>query len=164
MPHSSTPASPSRSGSSSARSNLSTRQWREVRKELLVARSTLARLEVMQAREELAHTMTRFGWLGMIVPGFRKRAHAGASESLLASLPGFLQPALRSAWPFLQRHPVSAALLSMLLGRSADARGASVAGPAKWMGMAVVGFKVLGAWRKVSRYRQARRLRKAERV
>ena len=146
---------------------MSTKQWREVRKELLVARSTLARLEVMQARDSFSQSMSRFGWLGMLVPGFRKRANAGASESLLdalaTSLPGFLQPALRSAWPFLQRHPVSAALMSLLMGRSDASRSVGVAGPAKWMGVAVVGFKALGAWRKLSRYRQARRTRKADR-
>jgi hypothetical protein len=151
------------------RSGFSKKQWREVRKELLVARSTLARLEVMQAREAFSDSMSRFGWLGMIVPGFRKRAHAGASESLLASLatslPGFLQPVLRSAWPFLQRHPVSAALLAIITGRSDTSRGAlGVAGPAKWMGIAVVGIKALGAWRKLNRYRHARRTRKAERT
>jgi len=133
-----------------------------------VARSTLARLEVMQAREAFSDSMSRFGWLGMIVPGFRKRANAGASESLLASLttslPAFLQPVLRSAWPFLQRHPVSAAVLSLITGRSDTPRSAGFAGPAKWMGIAVVGFKALGAWRKLSRYRHARRARKAERM
>lgn len=169
MPHPSSPASPL---STSRRAGLSKKQWREVRKELLVARSALSRLEVVQAREAFSHSMSRFGWLGMLVPGFRKRASAGASESLLdsltMSLPNFLQPALRSAWPFLQRHPVSAALLSLLMGRSDAPRrgtgGVGVAGPAKWMGVAVVGFKALGAWRKLSRYRQARRARKAART
>lgn len=166
MPLPSSHSSP-RTSPANRRAGLSKKQWREVRKELLVARSTLARLEVMQAREAFSHSMSRFGWLGMLVPGFRKRASAGASESLLdsltTSLPSFLQPALRSVWPFLQRHPVSAALMSLLMGRSEGAATAAarVAGPAKWMGVAVVGFKALSAWRKLSRYRQARRARKA---
>jgi len=145
--------------SSFRHSRLSAAQLREVRKELLVARAAVERMTVLEARQDLAGQLTPFGWLGLLVPGFRRRAEAGNVEGLLSTLPAFLQPVAQILLPLLRRHPLSSALLSLLLGLPSSTRLRKAGGSAKWAGAAVLGFKAWGLWRRFSTYRTTRRQR-----
>jgi len=97
----------------------------------------------------------------MLLPGFAHRADAGSGEKLLSAVPAFLRPGLQALIPLLRRHPLFSALLSILVpGTTAGQGTARSGGPAKWVGAAMLGFKVLGFWR---RFRSARASKKTRR-
>lgn len=145
---------------SSRQGSLSARQLREVRKELLVARASIERLTIVEASTDLSQRISRFGWLGLLVPGFARRAQVGDGNAWLAGLPGFLQPALQAVLPLLRRHPVGAAVISLLLGLPGSGALRRAGGSAKWAGAALLGLKAYRLWRRVSDYRAERRQRK----
>ena len=147
---------------SSGHSGLSARQLREVRKELLVARASIERMTIVQASTDLSKRLSRFGWLGMLVPSFARRADVGDGSSWLAAMPGFLQPALQAVLPLLRRHPVGAALASLLLGLPGGGTLRRAGSSAKWAGATLMGIKVYRLWRRLSVYRLERSEKRAQ--
>jgi hypothetical protein len=143
--------------------SLSSRQLREIRKELLITRAAVERIAIIESKIELSQGMSRFGWLGILMPGFLKRAHVGDGDALLSAVPAFLRPGLQALLPMLRRHPLSAALLSFLVGLPSGGSLKKATGSVKWAGAAMVSLKAYRLWRRVVAYRAARAARRAER-
>jgi hypothetical protein len=76
--------------------DLSAPHLRALRKELLIVRADVERMELAQATVDLRNTVTHFSWLKFIVPGFgaspfsafgRRRGSAGGIGALLKEYP-----------------------------------------------------------------------------
>lgn len=149
-------------GRSSGHGGLSSKQIRALRKERLTTRASVERMAIREAKADLAHKMSRFGWLGLLLPGFAHRADVGSGEKMLSALPSFLRPWLQAWVPMLRRHPLYSALLSFVLPGTnrteGDTRGAGA--PAKWAGALVLGIKIIGFWRRFQGGRKSRHRRK----
>jgi hypothetical protein len=74
--------------------DLSAPHLRALRKELLIVRADVERMELAQATLDLRHAVTHFSWLKFVVPGFaagmpwgRRRGAAGGIGALLKEYP-----------------------------------------------------------------------------
>src|SRR3984885_15215826 len=84
--------------------DLSTPQMRALRKELLIVRAEVERMELAQATVELRQAVIHFSWLKFIVPGFvggmRWNKARGATAGISA---------------MLKEYPLISSIVSMLL-------------------------------------------------
>lgn len=113
--------------------DLSAPHLRALRKELLLVRADVERVELAQATFELRQAVTHFSWLRFVIPGFGGlRVGKGPKASVLnAGTIGAL----------LKQYPLISSIASLLLAKPLRATVVAGAKPAlKW------GSIALGAW------------------
>ena len=113
--------------------DLSAPHLRALRKELLLVRADVERVELAQATFELRQAVTHFSWLRFVIPGFGGvRMGKGPKASVLnAGTIGAL----------LKQYPIISSIASLLLAKPLRATVVKGAKPAlKW------GSIALGAW------------------
>jgi hypothetical protein len=117
--------------------DLSTPQLRALRKELLIVRAGVERAEIATAIVELRQRVTRFSWLGFLVPGFGRSRGQGLGAGL-----GNL----------LKQYPLLSSLISLVLAKPLRGRVFSAARPfIKWGGLAFAAWEVWRAWQQARR-------------
>lgn len=110
--------------------DLSSRQLRTVRKELLLLRAEVERTEFVQARVDLRQSMSRFGWLKLLMPKFFRARSKSAGKNVNASL---------TDW--FTGHPLLSSLASAVLAKPLRATLAAGTKPlAKWGAVGVAGW------------------------
>lgn len=124
----------------SSRSHWSASQHRALRKELLILRSEVERLELAEAAADVRHAVTRFSWLKVLIPGLSGGTFGQSAKNLNASL-GHL----------VNQYPMLSSLASLVLAKPIRSLLRASAGPAlKW---GTVGF---AAWEVYRIWKQAR--------
>lgn len=120
--------------------DLSAPHLRALRKELLVVRADVERMELAQATLDLRNTVTHFSWLKFIVPGF-------------GAMPwGRRRGTARGIGALLKDYPLISSIVSLVLAKPIRNSVTATAKPVlKW------GSVALGAWEAYRIYRQIRR-------
>ncbi|AOJ09016.1 hypothetical protein WS62_21485 [Burkholderia sp. ABCPW 14] len=117
----------------SQKRHMSAAQYRALRKELLILRSDVERLELAQAGAELRQSVTHFRWLKFLVPGVSGGSLGKSARSVNATL-GTL----------VSQYPLLSSLASVVLAKPMRALLRASARPAlKW---GAVGFAVWEAY------------------
>ncbi|MGF6776315.1 DUF3318 domain-containing protein [Paraburkholderia sp. GAS334] len=113
---------------------LSAPHLRALRKELLLVRAEVERMELVQATVDLRRAVTHFSWLKFFVPGF-----GGMRWGAPAGIAGLLK-----------QYPLLSSLASLLLARPLRATVAAGAKPAiKWGSLAFAAWEAYRIWRQV---------------
>ncbi|KVV37330.1 hypothetical protein WT27_19535 [Burkholderia territorii] len=121
----------------SSRSNWSASQHRALRKELLILRSEVERLELAEAAAEVRHAVTRFSWLKVFVPGLSGTRFSQSARNLNASL-GHL----------VNQYPMLSSLASLVLAKPVRSLLRASAGPAlKWGTLGFAAWEVYRIWK-----------------
>lgn len=116
---------------------MSPTQYRTLRKELLILRCDVERLELVQAGAELKHSVTRFKWLKYLVPGLARGPFAQAARSLDGGLLGTL----------VGQHPLASSLVSAVLAKPVRSLLRPILKPAlKWGTLALAGWELYRIW------------------
>nr|WKF58436.1 hypothetical protein HUO10_002935 [Paraburkholderia busanensis] len=124
--------------------DLSAPHLRALRKELLLVRADVERMELAQATIELRQAVTHFSWLKFLVPGFGgMRVGRGAKGGMLnAGTIGAL----------LKEYPLISSIASMVLAKPLRATIAAGAKPAlKWGSLALAGWEAFRIWQQMKR-------------
>ncbi|WP_114809110.1 DUF3318 domain-containing protein [Paraburkholderia kururiensis] len=113
--------------------DLAAPQLRALRKELLLVRADVERMELAEATFELKQAVTHFRWLRFLLPMFGQGGARSASIGLL-----------------LKDHPLVGSLLSLLLAKPLRAGLVKGAKPAlKWGAVALGAWEAFRIWRQV---------------
>jgi hypothetical protein len=119
--------------------DLSAPHLRALRKELLMVRADVERMELAQATVELRQAITHFSWLKFIVPGFAggmrwNKARGGAA----------------GIGALLKEYPLISSIVSMLLAKPLRATVAATAKPAlKWGSLGLAAWEVYRIWKQM---------------
>ncbi|MBN3787747.1 DUF3318 domain-containing protein [Burkholderia sp. Ac-20353] len=128
---------------SSTYSRLSAAQNRAIRKELLILRSEVERLEFAQASAEMRQAVTRFRWLKVLVPGLTGGAFSQSAKNLNATVGNLVN-----------QYPMLSSLASIVLAKPVRSLLRAGAGPAlKWGSL---GFAVWEIYRFMKQSRDER--------
>jgi hypothetical protein len=122
--------------------DLSTPQLRRLRKELLLVRADVERVELVQATYELRQAVTHFSWLKFLIPGFGGiSVGKGSKASLLnAGTIGAL----------LKQYPFISSIASMVLAKPLRATVVAGAKPAlKWGSLGLAAWEAYRIWRQM---------------
>jgi hypothetical protein len=122
--------------------DLSAPHLRALRKELLLVRADVERIELAQATIELRQAVTHFSWLKFIVPGFGGvRTRSGEKASFInAGTIGAL----------LKQYPFISSIASMLLARPLRATVAAGAKPVlKWGSLGLAAWEAYRIWQQM---------------
>jgi len=124
--------------------DLSAPHLRALRKELLLVRSDVERVELTQATLELRQAVTHFSWLKFIIPGFGGvRMGKGSSARMINA---------GSLGALLKQYPFASSIVSMLLAKPLRATVVAGAKPAlKWGGLALAGWEAFRIWQQMKR-------------
>src|SRR5271165_298056 len=118
--------------------DLSAPHLRALRKELLLVRSDVERMELAQATIELRQAVTHFRWLKFIVPGFagmRWRKASAASAGIGA---------------LLKEYPLISSIVSLLLAKPLRATIAASAKPVlKWGSLGLAAWEAYRIWQQM---------------
>ncbi|MDR6500929.1 DUF3318 domain-containing protein [Burkholderia sp. MS455] len=121
----------------SSRSNWSASQHRALRKELLILRSEVERLELAAAAGEMRQAVTRFSWLKVFIPGLSGSKFSQSAKNLNASL-GHL----------VNQYPMLSSLASLVLAKPVRSLLRASAGPAlKWGTLGFAAWEVYRIWK-----------------
>ncbi|WP_144110167.1 DUF3318 domain-containing protein [Paraburkholderia sp. BCC1886] len=129
--------------------DLSAPHLRALRKELLLVRADVERMELAQATTDLREAVTHFSWLKMIVPGMGGMRVGGSGPKggnnvFNAGTIGTL----------LKQYPLISSIASMLLAKPLRASVAAGAKPAlKWGGLGLVGWEAYRIWQQMKNER-----------
>ena len=104
---------------------LSTPHMRALRKELLIARADVERMELAQASADLRYKVSHFSVLSLLMPGRRKRGRASGGSGFMSRLGG-----LSSLFGggggglglLLKQYPVVSSLASLVLTKPVRSR------------------------------------------
>lgn len=126
---------------------LSTPHMRALRKELLIARADVERMEVAQANADLRYSIKNFSVLKFLMPTRRSSARgssgtAGFLSRLggLGNIGGIMNN--RGVGLLLRQYPVVSSLFSLLLAKPVRTRVLHSAKPIlKWGGLGLVGWE-----------------------
>ncbi|MDR6444907.1 hypothetical protein J2794_000996 [Paraburkholderia terricola] len=135
--------------------DLSAPHLRALRKELLLVRADVERMELAQATIELRQAVTHFSWLKFILPGLGGvRVGKGSKSSLInAGTIGVL----------LKQYPLISSIASLVLAKPLRATVAAGAKPAlKWGGLALAAWEAYRIWQQLKRDSAAPRTVKTE--
>ncbi|MEC5407791.1 DUF3318 domain-containing protein [Paraburkholderia sp. MPAMCS5] len=122
--------------------DLSAPHLRALRKELLLVRADVERMELAQATIELRESVTHFGWLKFIVPGF------GGLRMGRGSKARFVNAGTIGA--LLKQYPVISSIVSMVFAKPLRATVAAGAKPAlKWGGLAFAAWEAYRVWQQI---------------
>ncbi|CAB3638732.1 DUF3318 domain-containing protein [Paraburkholderia rhynchosiae] len=121
---------------------LSAPHLRALRKELLLVRADVERMELAQATIELRQAVTHFSWLKFILPGFGGfRVGSGSKAS-------FLNAGSISA--LLKQYPLISSIASLVLAKPLRATVAAGAKPAlKWGSLAFAAWEAYRVWQQI---------------
>jgi hypothetical protein len=131
--------------------DLSAPHLRALRKELLLVRTDVERMELARATIELRQAVVHFSWLKFILPGF-----GGMRVGK-----GFLNAGTIGA--LLKQYPLISSIASLVLAKPLRATVAGGAKPVlKWGGLALAGWEAYRIWRQMKRDSAASSRDKAE--
>jgi hypothetical protein len=120
--------------------DLSTPQMRALRKELLMVRADVERMELAQATIELRQAVIHFSWLKFVLPGFasmRWGARGAAGKGIGA---------------LMKQYPLVSSLVSLLLARPLRTSVVATAKPVlKWGSLALAAWEAYRVWQQVRR-------------
>jgi Protein of unknown function (DUF3318) len=120
--------------------DLSTPQMRALRKELLIVRADVERLECAQATVELRQAVVHFSWLKFVLPGFAgmRWGMRGATSKGIGAL--------------LKQYPLLSSIVSLVLAKPLRASVAATAKPVlKWGSVAFAAWEAYRIWQQVRR-------------
>ncbi|WP_434108629.1 DUF3318 domain-containing protein [Paraburkholderia caffeinilytica] len=122
--------------------DLSAPHLRALRKELLLVRADVERMELAQATIELRQAVTHFSWLKFILPGFGgMRVGSGSKARFLNA---------GNIGALLKQYPLISSIASLVLAKPLRATIAAGAKPAfKWGGLALAGWEAYRIWRQM---------------
>ncbi|CAG4901957.1 DUF3318 domain-containing protein [Paraburkholderia saeva] len=121
-----------------ASKHLAAPHLRALRKEILIVRADVERMELVQATVELRQAVTHFSWLKFFVPGFGGMRW-GAPKGNAAGIAGLLK-----------QYPLLSSLASLLLAKPLRATVAAGAKPAiKWGSVAFAAWEAYRIWQQV---------------
>ncbi|MFM0499462.1 DUF3318 domain-containing protein [Paraburkholderia caffeinilytica] len=122
--------------------DLSAPHLRALRKELLLVRADVERMELAQATIELRQAVTHFSWLKFILPGFGgMRVGSGSKASVFNA---------GSIGALLKQYPLISSIASLLLAKPLRATLAASAKPAlKWGSLALAGWEAYRIWKQM---------------
>lgn len=130
--------------------DLSAPHLRALRKELLLVRADVERMELAQATTDLREAVTHFSWLKMIVPGMGGMRVGGSGPK------GGNVLNAGSIGTLLKQYPLISSVASMLLSKQLRAGVAAGAKPAlKWGGLGLVGWEAFRIWQQMKNERAA---------
>jgi hypothetical protein len=119
--------------------DLSAPQLRALRKELLMVRADVERMELAQATVELRQAVTNFSWLKFIVPGFAGGMRWGKARGTTAGIGALLK-----------EYPLVSSIVSMLLAKPLRATVAATAKPAlKWGSLGLAAWEAYRIWKQM---------------
>ncbi|HZZ06747.1 DUF3318 domain-containing protein [Paraburkholderia sp.] len=122
--------------------DLSAPHLRALRKELLLVRADVERMELAQATIELRQAVTHFSWLKFILPGF------GGMRMGTGSKAHFLNAG--SIGALLKQYPLISSIASLVLAKPLRATIAAGAKPTlKWGGLALAGWEAYRIWQQM---------------
>jgi hypothetical protein len=114
--------------------DLSAPQLRALRKELLLLRADVERMEFAEAASELRQTVTHFRWLKFVLPGV----------AALRERKGF------GIGTLLKEYPLVSSLISLVLAKPLRATFIRSARPAlKWGSLAFAGWEAWRIWQQI---------------
>ncbi|MBR8361712.1 DUF3318 domain-containing protein [Burkholderia sp. AU19243] len=121
----------------SSRSKWNASQHRALRKELLILRSEVERLELAEAAAEVRHAVTRFSWLKMFIPGLSSHKFSQSAKNLNANL-----------GQLVNQYPMLSSLASLVLAKPIRSLLRASAGPAlKWGTVGFAAWEVYQIWK-----------------
>jgi Protein of unknown function (DUF3318) len=134
---------------------LSTPHMRALRKELLIARADVERMELAQASADLRYNVTHFSILKWVMPGGSGRK--SASAGLLSRVGGLFggsgasgRSGLSGIGMLLKQYPVVSSLASLVLTKPVRQRLLRSAKPLlKWGGLGLVGWEAYRVWQQM---------------
>ncbi|HZZ13023.1 MAG TPA: DUF3318 domain-containing protein [Paraburkholderia sp.] len=129
--------------------DLSTPHLRALRKELLLVRADVERMELAQATVELRQAVTHFSWLKFIVPGFggMRVGHGPKASTLNAGTVGAL----------LKQYPLISSIASIVLAKPLRSTVAAGAKPAlKWGSLGLAAWEAYRIWQQMKNDSNAR--------
>jgi len=122
--------------------DLSAPHLRALRKELLLVRADVERVELAQATIELRQAVTHFSWLKFVIPGFGGARMGGGSKT------GVLNTGTLGA--LLKQYPFVSSIISMLLAKPLRATVMASAKPAlKWGSVALAAWEAFRIWQQM---------------
>ncbi|MGF6664441.1 hypothetical protein QF000_006109 [Paraburkholderia atlantica] len=130
--------------------DLSAPHLRALRKELLLVRADVERVELAQAAFELRQAVTHFSWLKFVIPGFGGvRVGKGSKARVLnAGTIGAL----------LKQYPFISSVVSLLLAKPLRATVVKSARPAlKWGSLALGAWEAFRIWQQMKKESAAAR-------
>jgi hypothetical protein len=124
--------------------DLSAPHLRALRKELLLVRADVERMELAQATIELRQAVTHFSWLKFIVPGFGgMRTGSGPKSSFINA---------GSIGALLKQYPFVSSIISMLLAKPLRTTVVAGAKPAlKWGSLGLAAWEAYRIWQQMKR-------------
>jgi hypothetical protein len=120
--------------------DLSTPQLRALRKELLIVRADVERMELAQATIELRQAVIHFSWLKFVLPGFASMRWGarGATTKGIGAL--------------MKQYPLVSSLMSLLLAKPLRTTVMATAKPVlKWGSLALAAWEAYRIWQQVRR-------------
>ncbi|MDR5749680.1 MULTISPECIES: DUF3318 domain-containing protein [unclassified Caballeronia] len=132
---------------------LSTPHMRALRKELLIARADVERMEIAQASADLRHSVTHFSFLKFLIPrraagGFGRNRAAGGGGGIASLLSGLLSGGGVSS--LLRQYPIIGSLASLVLTKPVLSKLARGAKPAlKWGGLGLLVWEGFRVWQQM---------------
>jgi hypothetical protein len=119
-------------------SDLSAPHLRVLRKELLLVRADVERMELVQATVDLRRAVTHFSWLKFFVPGFGGMRH-GATKGAGASIGALLK-----------QYSLLSSIASLLLAKPLRATIAASAKPVlKWGSLAFAAWEAYRVYQQI---------------
>ncbi|SIT42779.1 conserved hypothetical protein [Paraburkholderia ribeironis] len=124
--------------------DLSAPHLRALRKELLLVRADVERMELAQATSELRQAVMHFSWLRFILPGL------GGARAGRGSKTRFINAGTIGA--LLKEYPLISSILSLLLTKPLRATVKAGAKPAlKWGSLGLVAWEAYRIWQQMKR-------------
>ncbi len=122
--------------------DLSAPHLRALRKELLLVRADVERMELAQATIELRQAVTHFSWLKFILPGF------GGMQVGKGPKAGFINAGTIGA--LLKQYPIISSIASLILAKPLRATVAAGAKPLlKWGSLGLAGWEAYRIWQQM---------------
>jgi hypothetical protein len=131
---------------SSSHAHLNSAQYRAIRKELLILRSEVERLELAEAGSELRQTFTHFRWLKVLVPGLGGGSFGQSAKGINAGLS-----------QLVTQYPMLSSIASLVLAKPVRSVLKAGAGPVlKWGALGFAAWEVYRTMKQVRAEREAR--------
>jgi hypothetical protein len=128
---------------------LSTPHMRALRKELLIARADVERMELAQASADLRYKVSHFSVLNLLMPGRRKRGRTSGGSGFMSGLSGLFNSA-GGLGLLLKQYPVVSSLASLVLAKPVRSRLLASAKPLlKWGGLGLLGWEAYRVWQQM---------------
>jgi Protein of unknown function (DUF3318) len=130
---------------------LSTPHMRALRKELLIARADVERMELAQASADLRYKVRHFSILSLLMPGRGKRGRASGGSGFMNRISG-LGGLFNSGGlgVLLKQYPVVSSLASLVLTKPVRRRLLASAKPLlKWGGLGLLGWEAYRVWQQM---------------